>query len=152
MAQNDPGTKLAAMTTWLLDTGPLVACLDAADPLHAKARAALETFRGRLCTTGAVVTEAMHFVAEHADGPAKLIEFLETSQTAIWDCFNPSTLRHAAQLMRRYADTPMDFADASLVILSGESGARDILTFDQRGFRTFRTPHGKPFRLVLDAI
>jgi predicted nucleic acid-binding protein len=140
------------MTTWLLDTGPLVACLDAADPLHAKARAALETYRGRLCTTGAVVTEAMHFVAEHPDGPAKLIEFLDKSRTDLWDCFTPPALRQAAHLMRRYADTPMDFADASLVLLADDRGVRDILTFDRRGFRTYRTPHGKPFRLVLDSI
>jgi hypothetical protein len=39
-----------------------------------------------------------------------------------------------------------------LVLLAGESGVRDILTFDLRGFRTFRTPHGKPFRLVAEAI
>jgi predicted nucleic acid-binding protein len=140
------------MTTWLLDTGPLIACLDAADPLHPKARTALEGFRGRLCTTGAVVTEAMHFVAAHPDGPAKLVEFLERSRADIWDCFTPAVLRHATQLMRRYADTPMDFADATLVLLAGESGVRDILTFDLRGFRTFRTPHGRPFRLVLETI
>jgi len=73
------------MTTWLLDTGPLVGCLDAHDPFHPAARAALAGFRGRLCTTGAVVTEAMHFVAEHPDGPARLIEFLEKSRTDLWD-------------------------------------------------------------------
>jgi predicted nucleic acid-binding protein len=152
VAQEHPGAELAVMTTWLLDTGPLVACLDAADPLHPKARAVLAGFRGRLCTTGAVVTEAMHFVAEHTDGPAKLVEFLEKSRTEISDCFAPAALRQATQLMRRYADTPMDFADASLVLLAGAIGGRDVLTFDERGFRTFRTPHGKPFRLVLDTI
>jgi predicted nucleic acid-binding protein len=140
------------MTTWLLDTGPLVACLDAADPLHPKARAALEGFRGRLCTTGAVVTEAMYFIAGHTDGPTKLVEFLEKSRTEIADCFTPATLRQATQLMRRYADIPMDFADASLALLADASGTRDILTFDERGFRTFRTPHGKSFRLVLDLV
>lgn len=77
---------------------------------------------------------------------------LDKSRTEIGDCFAPAALRHAAQRMRRYADTPMDFADASLVLLAGATGVRDILTFDERGFRTFRTPHGKPFRLVLDTI
>jgi len=57
-------------------------------------------------------------------------------------------LRQAAQLMRRYADIPMDFADATLVLLAGESGIRDVLTFDLRGFRSFRTRQGKPFHLV----
>jgi predicted nucleic acid-binding protein len=127
-----------------------VACLDRADPQHLNARAALEGFRGRLHTTGAVVTEAMHFVSDHPEGPAKLVEFLDKSQAELWNCFAPSALREAVRLMRRYADVPMDFADATLVLLAGESGFRDILTFDQRGFRTFRTTEGKPFRLVVE--
>lgn len=136
------------MTTWLLDTGPLVACLDAGDGHHARARAALGPFRGRLVTTGAVVTEAMHFLSEHPEGALRLVDFLELARVDIWDCFETGKLRDAAQLMQRYADTPMDFADATLVLLAEEGGLRDILTFDVRGFRTFRPRNGRAFRLV----
>lgn len=42
----------------------------------------------------------------------------------------------------------MDFADATLVQLSGELGTNRILTLDRRGFRTFRTPRGQAFEIV----
>ncbi|MFZ4777380.1 MAG: hypothetical protein ACOYM3_18585 [Terrimicrobiaceae bacterium] len=51
--------------------------------------------------------------------------------------------------MARYTDTPMDFADATLVLTAGAWGCGDILTLDERGFRTFRFNRSKPFRLLL---
>jgi hypothetical protein len=56
----------------------------------------------------------------------------------------------AAGLMERYADTPMDFADATLVLLAEALGVFDVLALDRRGFSTYRTAGGRPFRLVLD--
>jgi uncharacterized protein len=51
--------------------------------------------------------------------------------------------------MRKYADTPMDFADATLVLLAEAIGVTKILTLDRRGFSTYRTPKGKRLALVL---
>jgi predicted nucleic acid-binding protein len=45
--------------------------------------------------------------------------------------------------MRKYSDTPMDFADAALVLLAEAIGILDILTLDRRGFSTYRTAKGK---------
>jgi len=36
--------------------------------------------------------------------------------------------------MARYDDTPMDFADATLVALAEEFGGGHVLTLDRRGF------------------
>ena len=55
----------------------------------------------------------------------------------------------ATKLMAKYADTPMDYADATLVLLADEMGVADIATLDTRGFSTYRTAKGKAFRLVL---
>ena len=52
--------------------------------------------------------------------------------------------------MEKYADTPMDFADATLVLLAEALGQSEILTLDRRGFSVFRTRRGRPFRRVLD--
>lgn len=51
--------------------------------------------------------------------------------------------------MKQYRDTPMDFADATLVLLAEELGLLDILTLDRRGFSTYRIGRGRAFRLVL---
>ena len=52
--------------------------------------------------------------------------------------------------MDRYADRPMDFADATLVLLAQRLDVHEVLTLDRRGFHTYRTADGRPFRLVLD--
>ena len=48
----------------LLDTGPLVAWLDAADSHHPRVCDWMQTFRGELITTWPVVTEACHLIPE----------------------------------------------------------------------------------------
>jgi predicted nucleic acid-binding protein len=47
-------------------------------------------------------------------------------------------LARIAELLRKYADRPMDFADASLVWAAEQTGAREILTTDQ-DFDIYRT-------------
>jgi uncharacterized protein len=138
------------VNAWLLDAGPLVAALNRRDPDHERCAVALAGFTGSLLTTGAIVTEAMHFLSVVADGPSTLAGFLDEAQVDIRDCFAPSQLVDAAVLMKKYADIPMDFGDATLVLLADEAGIEDILTLEERGFRTFRFRRTRRFRLVLD--
>ena len=63
----------------------------------------------------------------------------------------PADIVAAAELMSKYSDTPMDFADATLVLLAEGLGVVEILTLDRRGFTAYRTRKGKAFRLVLQA-
>jgi predicted nucleic acid-binding protein len=140
------------MKRWLVDTGPLVAYLDRMDPMHELVAARLEGFSGQLATTGAVVTEVMHFVSDALEGPTSVAEFLASSNTQVVEAMQPSQILAAAALMKKYVDTPMDFADATLVALGERLGLAEILTLDRRGFSTYRTPTGKKFRLVLDAV
>jgi predicted nucleic acid-binding protein len=104
----------------------------------------------RLLTTGAVITEAFYFLSEVRNGPASLATFLETSGTEVRDAFAPKALSAAARLMDKYADTPMDFSDATLVWLAEESGIDRVLTLDRRGFLTYRFGKSRRFKLVLD--
>ena len=140
------------MTTWLVDTGPLVAYLDAADPHHGDVVAALEPFSGHLLTTSSVITEAMHLVAEDSRGPRLLADLVTAAPIAVYDLTRPPELHHAVALMEKYSDTPMDFADATLLLLAEAAECGDILTLDRRGFATFRTRDGRPLRMVLDLL
>ncbi|MEQ1856870.1 MAG: PIN domain-containing protein [Longimicrobiales bacterium] len=135
-----------------MDTGPLVAYINLKDPEHARVAEALDAFHGRLLSTAAVITEAMHFLAKIRSGPDVLADLLSSGGIVVVDVFQPSDLRAAARLMGRYHDTPMDFADATLVVAGEALGVLDILTLDRRGFSTFRTREGKSFRLVLESV
>jgi len=136
------------MKTALLDTGPLVAYLDSADSAHEIATASLGGFVGTLCTTSAVITEAMYLLGEHSRGPRLLAEFVQAAGVHVFESTRPHHLHFAVGLMEKYSDTPMDFADATLVLLSEEVGTNDVLTLDRRGFSAYLTRKGKSFRIV----
>jgi predicted nucleic acid-binding protein len=54
-----------------------------------------------------------------------------------------------AMLMEQYADLPMDFADASLVLLAEYLGHGRILSTDQRDFHSYRWKNTKPLQNLL---
>jgi predicted nucleic acid-binding protein len=137
------------MRTWLVDTGPFVAYLDRADPAHGSVAQAFDGFSGRLLTTSAVITEAMHLLEASPDGPMSLAEFVQTADIHIAESTQAAELIRAASLMRTYSDTPMDFADATLVLLADQTGVHEMLTLDRRGFSTYRTAKNHRFRLVI---
>jgi predicted nucleic acid-binding protein len=138
------------MDAWLLDTGPIVAFLDDTDAAHRVVVRAFERFAGRFVTTDAVVVEAMHLVSRSPAGPGLLIDFLFSSQATIHASMSADDLLQAGELMTKYADVPMDFADATLVLLAARLRITAVCTLDRRGFRTYRSGTRKAFDLVLD--
>ena len=140
------------MKARLLDTGPLVAYLDPRDPAHTEVTAHLDRFTGELFTTSTVITEVMFFAAPRAGGPRLLADFVIATGTTVFDFTQPSRLAEAAELMQKYADLPMDFADATLILLAEQADILEILTLDRRGFAVYRTRDGKPLHLVLDSV
>lgn len=138
------------MRAWLIDTGPLVAYLDAGDAAHSVVSERFDELAGRLVTSSAVITEAMHLVAGDTRGPRALADFVSAAAVEVYDLAQPEDLRSAVGLMEGYANLPMDYADATLLLLAEGLGIQDLLTLDRRGFSTFRTREGKALRLVLD--
>jgi len=57
------------------------------------------------------------------------------------------SLRRGLELMEKYKDIPMDFADATLVALAEEMGITESFTPDVRGFNAYRIHGKKGFRL-----
>lgn len=130
----------------LLDTGALVAFLHADERAHDRVVEALGTFRGALLTTEAVLTESVYLLGRVPDGPHACLEFFIRGGSVLVPSSRASLMRCKA-LMARYADVPMDFADATLVVLADEIGTRAVYTLDRRGFSAYRTAAGKPFEI-----
>jgi uncharacterized protein len=129
----------------LLDTGPLVALFDPRDGDHAGARRLLEGVREPLVTTAAVLTEAFHLLDPGSQGAAALRSFLEKGGAVVW-FFDRPALRRALELMARYADHPMDFADASLVVAAERLRTTRIFTIDRNDFASYRARSGRSQR------
>lgn len=126
----------------LTDAGPLIALIDADEPDHARCRAALATLHLPLLTTWPAFTEAMYLLsrAGGAAGVDALWRLLTPGRLEIAD-LAPATIERARRLMAKYADLPMDLADATLVALAEQLGERQIFTLDA-DFQVYRL-HGR---------
>src|SRR2546426_11676029 len=89
----------------------------------------------------------MYFVSNLPSGPLSFAKFLIASATQIVSLATPPEVLAAAELMHQYRDTPMDFADATLVLLADQTGTTDILTLDRRGVSTYRRATRRPYML-----
>ena len=90
----------------------------------------------------------MHFLSPVPSGPSALSELIDLGPVQVFDFCGAPDLGRAVARMVRYADTPMDFADATLVLLAETVGSGEILTLDRRGFRTYRWGRNRAFSLL----
>ncbi len=59
-------------------------------------------------------------------------------------------LQRTRILLEKYSDLPMDYADATLVVLAEELGTDTVMTTDRRDFEVYRIRGRKRFRVVPD--
>jgi predicted nucleic acid-binding protein len=134
------------VTVLLVDTGPLVALADKRDKAHERCTQYLKSYRGRLLTTWAVLTEFSH-LAPTVASTLPLYRWIERGGLEIMP-LGKEELITAIDWINRYADRPMDLADASLVVAALKTGSTTIWTLDRNDFETYRLPGRKHFRLV----
>lgn len=144
------------MPSVLADSGPLAALYNRRDKHHLPA---VEFFRAhgaglRCLTTWEVVSEVMYFLDFSADAQGDFLDWLHAGhQRGLVQiaALAPDDLPGLSKMMRKYADRPMDLADASLVWLANSTGVTDIITIDRADFAVYRTASRKSFRNVFDA-
>ena len=125
----------------LVDTGPLVALFDPADGDHRDCVKRLAGISEPLCTTVPVLTEAFHLLSPGSLGAQRLMDFVTARGLSVW-FLDDRALTRAFELMVRYADHPMDLADASLVVVAETLKQHRIFTIDRSDFSTYRIRHG----------
>jgi uncharacterized protein len=134
----------------LADCGYWIALFDARDQHHGRAVELTRNLREQLLVTWPVLTQAVHILETRygSDAAQSLLALGERGAYRI----HPSAEHDLPQLralMEKYADLPMDLADASLVLLAEQRGDGRILSTDQRDFRTYRFKQHKPFQNLL---
>ena len=98
-------------------------------------------------STEAVLTEATHLLAGVRGGRAACVDFF-LSGGALLVPSTETSLHRVRKLLAKYADLPMDFADATLVALAEELDCLSVFTTDRTDFSVYRLKGRKPFRLV----
>lgn len=134
------------MKPTLLDTGVIVGLLDRSESHHTRCVRALQKVEGALVTCEAVIAESCYLLRGLPGAAQTVIENVERGIFQV--SFQLSRSAHlVSNVMRRYRDSPMDFADACLVQLADELNTGDILTLD-RNFESYHWRRIRPFNLL----
>lgn len=137
------------MADLLLDTGPFVALLDRSERNHERCVAFFRDFRGRMMTTEAVLTEVVYLLGPSFSRQKPALDLVLAGGAELVPMV-PALLKRCAQLMAKYSDVPMDYADATLVAVAEALGIRDIMTLDRKGFSAYRYGSRGSFRIFPD--
>ena len=135
------------------DTGFWLALLDRRDNLHLKVRNYATSFDEPLITTLPVATEVCYLLQTRC-GAQYSAEFLLAQGDGLFQLFmiGENKFPKMASLMRKYADLPMDLADASLILLAEHLGHGRIVSTDKRDFHAYRWKNHYPFVNLLEDL
>ncbi|MGH7332797.1 MAG: type II toxin-antitoxin system VapC family toxin [Candidatus Rokuibacteriota bacterium] len=131
----------------LLDTGALVSLLDRSQREHGAFLRFFESWTGPVLSTEAVLTEATHLLGRLPGGRRACIEFF-LAGGAVLIPTTAGALRRVRELIDQYANLPMDYADATLVVLAEEVATDWVFTTDRRDFGVYRLGGRRRFRVV----
>lgn len=131
----------------LIDTSAMLALLHHDDRWHSRCVDAFRHLRVPLATSTAVLTEFLYLANRGPRSVAAAWDFVR-SGTIIVLPIDDADLPALDRLMRKYADRPMDFADATLVHLAGREYLSTVFTIDHDDFETYRIDGRRRFRIV----
>lgn len=116
----------------LCDTSFFVSLIDRKQKSFAACNQLFPSLAPPLITTWPCITEGMHLLGRRPSGwqmQKSLSSLLLRRILTIYDLESANYSR-LFSLMIQYRDTPMDLADASLVLAAEKTGERQILTLD----------------------
>ena len=130
----------------LIDAGPLIALFDSSDKHHRGILTFLKEHPYRYVSTIAVFTEVSHMLDFRAAAQRDFYEWVMYKGVIIGD-INQNDMHRLVELTDKYADVPMDFADATLVVTAEKTGIQEIISID-RDFDIYRLPMKELIRNV----
>jgi predicted nucleic acid-binding protein len=136
------------MSPVLLDAGCIVALLDRSEQHHHQCAEVVAEIGAPLVTCEAVLAEACYLLRRLKGASAAILQNVERGNFSA-----PFRLAENAgavsKLLKKYADVPMDLADACLVDMAASYRTGRILTLDS-DFKVYRWGKNRPFELLLD--
>ena len=137
----------------IVDAGPLIALFDKSDKYHQEVKARLETYRseehGRLITTWPIISETAYMLSDrvHLQAETDFFTWIIEGGVDIFD-FDKDHLPQVIELQNKYSNIPMDFSDATLVIVAKELRVNRVFTING-DFLIYRTVDKKYFKSLL---
>lgn len=134
------------MKRLIVDTGPIVAVLNANDAHHAWTRTVLDRVEPPLATCEAVLSEACFLLRRLRGGPDAVLDLVERGILSVGFSLTTEIVA-VRKLMARYSSVPMSLADACLVRMAELDDKAAVFTLDS-DFAIYR----KNRRQVIPAI
>lgn len=133
----------------ILDTGPLLAALDAADPDHERCARLITSVREDLVVPILVLAELDHWCHKRL-GADVWLDFLDDVLAGAYRPEAPTArdLDRCRELQETYLDLRLGVTDASVIALAERLGEDKVATLDHRHFGTVRPSHTEALRLL----
>jgi predicted nucleic acid-binding protein len=117
------------MQKCVIDAGPLIALFDRDDKYHHSIKKFLRGYKGRLITSWAVITEVLYMLDFNVKVQIDFLRWIQRDAIEIVS-LNKEHISRIIELSKKYADVPMDFADATLIVISEIESIKEIITID----------------------
>jgi predicted nucleic acid-binding protein len=126
------------INTVLIDAGPLIALFDRDDKYHKKIIRFIARKKYKFTSTTAVLTEVFYMLKFNSNVQIDFLEWIMNDGLVLCE-IQQQDIPRIIELTKKYADRPMDFADATLVVAAEKTGIRKIISIDS-DFDVYRLP------------
>ena len=126
----------------ILDTGPILALLDADDPAHARCVRLIDKVDEPLIVVAPTLVEVDYWIRKRLQAEVWSV-FVEDIAGGAYrlEYLAPQDLLRVAELQADYADLDLGMVDAAVIATCERLGEGKVATLDQRHFRTVRPKH-----------
>ena len=133
----------------VLDTGPVLALLDAADPAHVRSVAMVDEVAEQLVLPTSVLVEVDYWTNKLL-GPDAWHTFVADVAVGAYrlEPLTLSDLERATELEHQYAQLDLGLVDASVIALCERLGETKLATLDRRDFSVVRPQHCDALQLL----
>ena len=125
------------MQKTIIDSGPLIALFDRSDKYHLKVVEFLKSYKGKLITSWAVITEVSHMLDFNLNVQIDFLKWCEVGGDEVYD-ITQDEISNIRVMMEKYIDIPMDLADGTLMYISNKEKIKNIVSIDS-DFDIYRT-------------
>jgi predicted nucleic acid-binding protein len=135
--------------TAILDTSFLLALTNTKDRNHSRVLNLARTISDPLILPVSVLPEVCYLIASRL-GHTAMRRFLKelTASGTILESITSFDLERVTEILDQYADSQLDFVDATIIAIAERQNITRILTLDRRDFTIIRPRHSPYFEIL----
>ena len=125
------------MQKTIIDSGQLIALFDRSDKYHKSVLDFMKSYKGKLITSWAVITEVSHMLDFNLHVQIDFLKWCEIGGVEVYN-ITQDEISNIRIMMEKYIDIPMDLADGTLMYIANKENIKNIVSIDS-DFDIYRT-------------